>query len=202
MTCESDLGLACASEALFTVSALIATERTGELADHLGRALDEGMKPIEISEFLIYLAFYSDGPALRPRRRRWTKSFVSAALIQTRFVPLQESASPPSIYGSRSGQDGNRTGRAHVSEAGGAHERAFVRRRLAPARPAGPRPQPRHYRGRQPAGDAAQLAFKCSLGLRAGWTREEVSEAITHLAFYVGWPKRFWALPSRYPGSR
>jgi 4-carboxymuconolactone decarboxylase len=38
-------------------------------------------------------------------------------------------------------------------------------------------------------GDAAQLDFHLRLGRSNGLTQQEIGEAITHLAFYAGWPK-------------
>jgi 4-carboxymuconolactone decarboxylase len=44
-------------------------------------------------------------------------------------------------------------------------------------------------------GRTDQLAFYIDMGLRNGLTRVEISEAITHLAFYVGWPRAMSAMP-------
>lgn len=42
--------------------------------------------------------------------------------------------------------------------------------------------------------NADQLGFHIPFGIQNGLTREEVVEAITHLAFYAGWPKGFSAM--------
>ncbi|PXA84127.1 carboxymuconolactone decarboxylase, partial [Caulobacter sp. D4A] len=47
---------------LVTVSALIATGKTAQLAGHLGRALDNGVKPDEIAGVVTHLAFYTGWP--------------------------------------------------------------------------------------------------------------------------------------------
>jgi 4-carboxymuconolactone decarboxylase len=39
------------------------------------------------------------------------------------------------------------------------------------------------------SGDAAQLQFHLGRAVENGVTKEELLEAITHLAFYAGWPK-------------
>jgi len=39
-----------------------------------------------------------------------------------------------------------------------------------------------------------ELPVHLKLGLQNGLTREEVVEAITHLAFYAGWPKAMSAM--------
>ena len=56
-------GLALRDRSMVTVSALIATGKTEQLTGHLGRALDNGVKPIEISEVITHLAFYSGWPS-------------------------------------------------------------------------------------------------------------------------------------------
>jgi 4-carboxymuconolactone decarboxylase len=43
-------------------------------------------------------------------------------------------------------------------------------------------------------GNTEQLPFHLGLGRQNGLTREEVAEAITHLAFYSGWPKAMSAI--------
>ena len=43
-------------------------------------------------------------------------------------------------------------------------------------------------------GNSEQLPFHLDLGRQNGLTREEVVEAITHLAFYSGWPKAMSAI--------
>jgi len=45
------------------------------------------------------------------------------------------------------------------------------------------------------AGQIAQLAAHLNLGMDNGLTQTEAAEAITHLAFYVGWPNVFSAMP-------
>ena len=43
-------------------------------------------------------------------------------------------------------------------------------------------------------GSTDQLGFHIPFGIANGLTQEEVVEAITHLAFYTGWPKGFAAM--------
>ncbi len=38
-------------------------------------------------------------------------------------------------------------------------------------------------------GNTEQLPFHLQLGIRNGLTEAEIVEAITHLAFYTGWPR-------------
>ena len=43
-------------------------------------------------------------------------------------------------------------------------------------------------------GNTEQLVFHLGLAKQNGATEEELIEAITHLAFYAGWPKAFSAM--------
>lgn len=40
-----------------------------------------------------------------------------------------------------------------------------------------------------------ELAFHVGKGLENGLTRDEIVEAVTHIAFYAGWPPAMTALP-------
>jgi 4-carboxymuconolactone decarboxylase len=44
-------------------------------------------------------------------------------------------------------------------------------------------------------GKAEQLRFHLGRAMDAGMTRDEVAEAVTHLAFYTGWPNAMSAVP-------
>jgi 4-carboxymuconolactone decarboxylase len=44
-------------------------------------------------------------------------------------------------------------------------------------------------------GQAAQLGFHLNRAMDNGLTRTQASEVLTHLAFYVGWPKAMSAVP-------
>jgi 4-carboxymuconolactone decarboxylase len=42
---------------------------------------------------------------------------------------------------------------------------------------------------------SAQLTFHLNRAMDSGLTREQAAEVVTHLAFYVGWPKAMSAVP-------
>src|SRR6516165_11481864 len=52
-------GLSPRDRSIVTVAALIARDQTVELPYYLGLALDNGVKPAEISEIITHLAFYT-----------------------------------------------------------------------------------------------------------------------------------------------
>ena len=45
------------------------------------------------------------------------------------------------------------------------------------------------------AGQVAQVTFHLNRAMDSGLTKEEAGEVITHLAFYAGWPNAFSAVP-------
>ena len=55
-------GISPRDRSLVTLSALIANGRAAQLRGHLGRALDNGVTPAEISEVVAHLAFYAGWP--------------------------------------------------------------------------------------------------------------------------------------------
>jgi 4-carboxymuconolactone decarboxylase len=45
------------------------------------------------------------------------------------------------------------------------------------------------------SGQVAQLTGHINIGMNNGLIQAEIAEALTHLAFYVGWPNVFSAMP-------
>ena len=52
-------GLSPRDRSVVTLAALIARNQTAEMPDYLGLALDNGVKPREVSEMITHLAFYA-----------------------------------------------------------------------------------------------------------------------------------------------
>src|SRR5882724_463452 len=52
-------GLSARDRSIVTLAALIARNQTIEMSFYINRALDDGVKPAEISEMITHLAFYS-----------------------------------------------------------------------------------------------------------------------------------------------
>ena len=95
-----------------TVSVLIARGQTAELPFNFHLALDNGVKPAEISEIISHLAFYSgwgNAPVGATRRRpsRWQEmSLPHARLEPTSFQPLR----PRSCHSTRRPSGSDRRG--------------------------------------------------------------------------------------------
>jgi 4-carboxymuconolactone decarboxylase len=69
-------GLAPRDRSIITLAALIARNQTFEMPFYLNMALDNGVKPREISEILTHLAFYSG----------WTNAMSAVAVAKDVFV--------------------------------------------------------------------------------------------------------------------
>jgi 4-carboxymuconolactone decarboxylase len=181
---------------LVTVAALIAGGHTQQMTGHFNRALDNGVKPAEIAAVITHLAFYSGWP------RAVSAVGVAKEVFGKRGIgtdPLALVPSPP----------------LPVDQASDASRAAAVEAQMAGTAPALARYTNDVLFGdlwRRPdlaprdrslvtitaliaAGQVDQLPFHIDRGMTNGLTRTEVSETITHLAFYAGWPRAVSAVP-------
>jgi 4-carboxymuconolactone decarboxylase len=189
-------GLSPRDRSIVTVAALIARNQATELPQYLKMALDSGVKPQEVSEVITHLAFYSGwGNAM---------SAVAAAigvfaqrnigadqlpLAEPRLLPLDEIAEK---------ERAERVGQQFGAVAPGIVQYTtdilfrdlWLRPDLAP-------------RDRSlvtvsalvASGQVAQIPYHLNRAMDNGLTEVQAAEAITHLAFYTGWPNAFSALP-------
>ncbi|HAE50587.1 MAG TPA: carboxymuconolactone decarboxylase, partial [Tistrella mobilis] len=67
---------------LITLAALVSTGRTAQIGAHVGRALDNGVRPEEVGELITQLAFYAGWPV------------AISAVFETRTVFEQRSIGP------------------------------------------------------------------------------------------------------------
>ena len=179
--------LSARDRGLVTITALIAVGKTAPLAGHLGRALDNGLRPIEASGLLAHLAIYCGWPSavaaleaydqVYTARRVDTESLRSAGAQLP--VPASESAraqeatralaaAPKFLQLTNDVVFGDLWRRAELS----LRDRSLATIVALSA-----------------MGDGDELEFYVKQGLESGLTRAQITEAITHLAFYAGWTK-------------
>ena len=189
-------GLAPRDRSIATLAALIARNQTIEMPYYLNLALDNGVKPREISEIITHLAFYSG----------WADAMSAVAVAKDVFAERkigtdQLPAASPSLLPLNETAEADRATR--VGQQFGAvfpgvvqyttdvlFRDLWLRPDLAP-------------RDRSlvtvsaltASGQFAQLTGHLNIGMNNGLTQAEIAEAITHLAFYVGWPNVFSAMP-------
>jgi 4-carboxymuconolactone decarboxylase len=189
-------GLSPRDRSIVTIAALIARNQTIEMPYHVNLALDNGLKPREISEIVTHLAFYSG----------WANAMSAVAAAKDVFaerkigtdqlppatgplLPLDEAAEAQ-----RATRVEQQFGAAFPGVVQNTTDVLFrdlwLRPDLAP-------------RDRSlvtvsaliATGQVAQIPYHLNRAMDNGLTQAEASEAIAHLAFYVGWPNVFSALP-------
>jgi 4-carboxymuconolactone decarboxylase len=189
-------GLAPRDRSIVTLAALIARDQTIEMPYHFNLALDNGVKPREISEIITHLAFYAGwGNAMSAAsiaRDIFASRHIGAdqlASVSMTSLPIDEVAEKK-----REASVGAQFGGFFLGVVQYTTDVLFrdlwLRPNLAP-------------RDRSLVtvsalianGQTAQLTPHLNRAMDNGLTQVEASEAITQLAFYVGWPNVFSAMP-------
>lgn len=189
-------GLSARDRSVVTLSALIAREQPVELPFYLNLALASGVKPKEISEIITHLAFYSGWgnamsavPATKDAFAAHNVSADQLPSLSPKLLPLDEAAEA---------QRKSRNEQLFGSVAPGVLQYTtdtlfrdlWLRPDLAP-------------RDRSLVtvaalianGQVAQISYHLNRAMDNGLTQPEAAEVLAHLAFYVGWPNVFSALP-------
>src|SRR5258708_10284525 len=189
-------GLAPRDRSIVTLAALIARNQTIEMPYHFNLALDNGVKPREISEIITHLAFYAG----------WANAMSAIAIAEDVFAArhlgayqLPAVSAPPLPI-----DEGAEVKRATSVEAqfgasfpGVVQYTTDVLFRDLWLRPdLAPRDRSLVTVSALIAnGQTAQLTPHLNRAMDNGLTQTEASEAITQLAFHVGWPNVFSAMP-------
>jgi len=188
-------GLSPRDRSIVTLAALIARSQTIELPFYLNLAINNGVKPAEVSELVTHLAFYSG----------WANAIAAVPYVKEAFarrgigpdqlpkvsptpLPLNEAAEA-----TRAKFVGDTFGTTSPGLVRDTTDFLFkdlwLRPDLAP-------------RDRSLVtisslitnGHSAQLNSHLTLGMNNGLTSAEIGEAISHIAFYAGWPNAFSAM--------
>src|SRR5437667_7615602 len=189
-------GLSPRDRSIVTVAALIARNHTIEMPYYFNLALDNGVKPSEISEIITHLAFYSG----------WANAMAAAAVAKDVFADRKigtDQLPPASPALLPLNKDAEAKRAAAVEQQFGNVAPGIVqyttdvlfcdlwlRPDLVP-------------RDRSlvtvsaliAPGQVAQIAYHLNRAMDNGLTQAQAGEVITHLAFYAGWPNAFSALP-------
>ncbi len=189
-------GLSPRDRSIVTLAALIARSQTIEMAHQFGVALDNGVTPREISETITHLAFYSG----------WANAMSAIAAAKDVFAQRKVSAdqlSPATgpqlpLDAAAEAQRAARVDHQFGMVAPGlVQDTTDVLFRDLWLRP-GLDPRDRSLvtvSALIAAGQVAQLSGHLSRAMDHGLTQPEAAEVIRQLAYYVGWPNAFSALP-------
>jgi 4-carboxymuconolactone decarboxylase len=179
-----------------TVAALIARMQTIEMPFHFALALDNGVKPGELSEIITHLAFYSG----------WANAMSAVAIAKDIFhqrgiaigqlppakdklLPLNEEAEKQ-----RATQVSANFGATAPGLVENTTDLLFGDLWLRPALA----PRDRSLvtvSALIASGQVAQITYHLGRAMDNGLTQPQASEVLTHIAFYAGWPCAFSALP-------
>lgn len=189
-------GLAPRDRSIVTLTALIARNQTIEMPYHFNLALDSGVKAREVSEIITHLAFYSG----------WANAMSAVAVAKDVFIAHNIGAEHlPAVSVTPLPIDEAAEARraTSVQEQFGASFPGVVQyttdilfRDLWLRPDLAPRDRSLVTVSALIAnGQTAQLTPHLNRAMDNGLTQTEASEAITQLAFYVGWPNVFSAMP-------
>jgi 4-carboxymuconolactone decarboxylase len=178
---------------LVTISVLIATGSTAQLAGHLGRALTNGVKPTEASAILAHLAIYCG----------WPNAVSALDIYDQVYIARKVDTAGLSAVGPRLPVPASEAERARATRADlGTVAPKFVQLTNEMVFDDLWRRPDLSARDRSlvtiaalaAMGDDDQLDVYLRRGLESGLTRAQIAEALTHLGFYAGWPKATKAL--------
>lgn len=189
-------GLSPRDRSIVTLAALIARNQTIELPYYLGLALDNGVKPAEVSEIITHLAFYTGWanamgaiPAARDVYRSRNIEADQLPPASGPQLPLDEAAESQ-----RATRVGQQFGQITPSLVQYTTDVLFRDLWLRP----GLAPRDRSLvtvSALVATGQVAQITYHLNRAMDNGLTAEEAGEVLGHLAFYAGWPNAFSAAP-------
>jgi 4-carboxymuconolactone decarboxylase len=176
---------------------LIARNQTIEMRYYINLALDSGVEPREISEIVTHLAFYS-GRANAASAVAVAKDVFASRKIGADRLPA---ASPTLLP---LDQDAEEKRAAAVEQQFGKVAPGIVQytadvlfRDLWLRPDLAPRDRSLVTVSALIANcQVAQIPYHLNRAMDHGLTQAQAAEVITHLAFYVGWPNAFSALPA------
>jgi 4-carboxymuconolactone decarboxylase len=186
-------GLAARDRSLVTLSVLVATGKTAQMPVHLNRGLDNGVRPTEIAGLITHLAFYTGWPnavsSLEVVEKAFAAREIDPATLRAAAAPLPVPASDAARARSVQENVGPVAPKLAELTNGVLFGDLWRRTDLSP-------------RDRSLVTIAAlaaigaddQLAFHLRRGVENGLTRDQIGEALTHLAFYAGWPRAMAAV--------
>lgn len=181
---------------IVTLSVMISRGQTADMPFYFGLALDNGVKPAEISEMIAHLAFYSGWGNATAASSVATRIFDERGIgpdqipdADVTLLPLNESSEQQ-----RARMVEENFGEVAPGVVQYTTDALFRDLWLRP----GLAPRDRSLvtvSALVANGQVAQIPYHLNRAMDNGLTKAEASEALTHLAFYAGWPNVFSAMP-------
>lgn len=189
-------GLSPRDRSVVTVAALIARIQSVDMSHHFALALDDGVKPAELSEIITHLAFYAGWPNAMAAVVVAKDLFHARSIGVDQLPPAQGNLLPlnEEAENQRATQVGNNFGATSPGLVQNTTDLLFRDLWLRPALV--PRDRSLVTVSALIAnGQTAQIPYHLGRAMDNGLTQERASEVLTHIAFYAGWPCAFSALP-------
>jgi 4-carboxymuconolactone decarboxylase len=189
-------GLAPRDRSIVTLAALVGRNQTIELPYYVNLALDNGVKPSEISELFTHLAFYAG----------WANAMSAVVATKDIFAERrigsdQLASASPQLLPLDEASEAQRASRVEdqfgtVAPGVVQYTTDVLFRDLWLRPDLAPRDRSLvTVSALVASGQVAQLGGHLNRAMDNGLTQAQAAEALTHLAFYVGWPNVFSALP-------
>lgn len=181
---------------IVTLTSIITRGKTSDLPFYTGLALDNGVKPGEISEIITHLAFYAGWPNATAAATAIAPIFAQRGIRVEQLAQAGGPRLPLNEKGeaARAQAVGGNFGQVAPGVVRNTTDYIFTDLWLRP----GLSPRDRSLvtvSSLVTSGQFAQLASHLNRALDNGLPQSVASEALTQLAFYAGWPNVFTAMP-------
>ncbi|HTU47768.1 MAG TPA: carboxymuconolactone decarboxylase family protein [Bryobacteraceae bacterium] len=181
---------------MVTVAAVIARIQTAEMPALFAQALDNGVKPAELSEVITHLAFYAGWGNAMGAIAVAKEIFHQRGIGIDQLPPAKETLLPLNEEAEKQRATRVATDFGAVSPGLVENTTNLLFRDLW-LRPAlAPRDRSLITVSALIAnGQTAQIPYHLNRAMDNGLTQEQASGVLTHIAFFAGWPCAFSALP-------
>lgn len=181
---------------LITIAALIARNDTTELPMYTNIALDNGVSPAEISETITHLAFYAGRPNAYSAAAAIQPVFKARGIKSEELPGKNAKLLPLDAEAERAREESvnNEYGTVAPGVVKYTTESLFRELWLRPALA----PRDRSLITvvtLVTTGNVGPVPYHLNRAMDNGLKQEQASEVLTHLAFYIGWPNTFAAMP-------
>jgi 4-carboxymuconolactone decarboxylase len=189
-------GLTPRDRSIVTLAALIARNQMIEMPYYLNLALDNGVKPREISEMIAHLAFYSGWGNAMSAVAVAKDVFASRKIGSDQLAQVSPGLLPLDTASEERRASGVEQQFGKVAPGIVQYTTDVLFRDLWLRPDLAPRDRSLvTVSALIASGQVAQITYHLNRAMDNGLTREQAGEVITHLAFYAGWPNAFSALP-------
>jgi len=171
---------------LVTITALIAIGKVAPLAGHLGRALDNGLTPVEASGLLAHLAIYCGWPSVVASLEAYDQVYTARKVDTAALRTVGPRLSGPATDAARRRGTNDTLAAVAPKFAQLTNDVVFDDLWRRPDLTVRDRSLVTIV-ALAAMGDDDQLDFYLQRGVECGLTRAQIAEAVTHLAFYSGW---------------